>query len=153
MVACSCVPSRLIRRTALEGQVTLSETRVPFYNKIFFCDIIGYSRLDAQGQYGCQRTLNRLLAGLLHELGCVLETDVIALPTGDGVVLNFLAPAPDVHLRTAARCAWLRSRTEKWHQAQNWPQLIRGHLGSRHKRQAERGRQRDQHGAARDGPG
>jgi anti-anti-sigma factor len=77
------------------------ERREAFYNKIFFCDVIGYSRLDPQGQFECQRALNRVLGGVLARLGCTLEEDVIALPTGDGVVLNFLAPEPDIHLRTA----------------------------------------------------
>lgn len=76
--------------------------RQPFYNKIFFCDIIGYSRLDALGQFACQRNLNAAVTQVLGRLGARLEDDVIALPTGDGLVLNFLdASPPDVHLRTA----------------------------------------------------
>jgi anti-anti-sigma factor len=78
-----------------------SDTRVPFYNKIFFCDVIGYSKLSPVEQYSCQRSLNKILLHSLDELGLELEKDVVALPTGDGVALNFLMSEPDIHLRVA----------------------------------------------------
>lgn len=81
--------------------MTVDDERQPFYNKIFFCDVIGYSRLDAIEQYACQRSLNAAVLAALGALGTRLDEDVIALPTGDGLILNFLAPAPDLHLRTA----------------------------------------------------
>lgn len=77
------------------------ETREVFENKIFFCDVIGFSKLDPVAQFSCQQSLNAVLKSVLQEIGARLEEDVIALPTGDGVVLNFLAPAPDIHLQTA----------------------------------------------------
>src|SRR5262249_15359454 len=70
-------------------------------NKIFFCDVIGYSKRDPPSQFACQRALNGVVTDVLATLDCKLEEDVIALPTGDGLILNFLAPAPDIHLRTA----------------------------------------------------
>lgn len=73
----------------------------PFHNKILFCDVIGYSKLDATGQYICQRTLTQSLLEWLARMNLSMERDVIALPTGDGVALNFMVPDASVHLRAA----------------------------------------------------
>jgi anti-anti-sigma factor len=78
-----------------------AEARIPFNNKIFFCDVIGFSRLDPAGQAECQMVLSNSINSALGSLDARLEEDVIALPTGDGMILNFLAAAPDVHLRAA----------------------------------------------------
>ena len=73
----------------------------PFYNKIFFCDVIGYSKLDPHTQYTCLQTLNEAAHTAITGVGARLESDVVALPTGDGLILNYLHPAADIHLRTA----------------------------------------------------
>jgi anti-anti-sigma factor len=74
---------------------------VPFHNKIFICDIVGYSRRDPVEQQECHALIVRLALGTLEQVGARLDRDVIALPTGDGVALNFKTDAPDIHLRTA----------------------------------------------------
>jgi len=75
----------------------------PFENKILFCDVISYSRLDPVGQNQVLARLNAAVDGTLGELGTPLQEAVIALPTGDGVVLNFMVPDPAVHLTAALR--------------------------------------------------
>jgi anti-anti-sigma factor len=84
-----------------ERNSIVPDPRKPFYNKILFCDIVGYSKRDALGQYACQRTLNQILLSVVSRLSLNLGKEVVAVPTGDGAVLNFLAPELDVHLRTA----------------------------------------------------
>ena len=79
------------------------DDRDPFYNKIFYCDIVGYSRHPALIQFACQKRLNQVLSSVMKQLGTKIGKDVVALPTGDGVVLNFIAPEPDIHLRTALK--------------------------------------------------
>lgn len=79
----------------------MTELGTPFYNKIFFCDIVGYSRLHPGKQVAAQSQLKASVEAALRQLGARLEEDVIALPTGDGMALNFLAPAPDAHLQAA----------------------------------------------------
>lgn len=74
---------------------------VPFHNKIFFCDIIGYSKLEPINQYECHAQLTRIIRSCLDKLNAKLLEDVIALPTGDGLILNFIKPEPDIHLRMA----------------------------------------------------
>ena len=80
-----------------------ADHREPFYNKIFYCDIVGYSRHPALIQFACQKRLNQVLSSVMKQLGTKIGKDVVALPTGDGVVLNFVAPEPDIHLRTAIK--------------------------------------------------
>jgi class 3 adenylate cyclase len=77
------------------------QPRQPFDNKILFCDVIGFSRQDALEMHDCIVALNRTVLGVLAELGCELEKDVIVLPTGDGMVLNFDTQQPDIHMRAA----------------------------------------------------
>jgi len=81
--------------------VAVRAPRQIFHNKILFCDMAGYSRQEPLRQAACQDALNIAVDGVLGELGCDPKGDVIALPTGDGMLLNFLVPAPDIHLRAA----------------------------------------------------
>lgn len=74
---------------------------VPFHNKIFFCDIIGYSKLEPINQYECHAQLTRIIRSCLDKLNTKLLEDVIALPTGDGLILNYIKSEPDIHLKTA----------------------------------------------------
>lgn len=74
---------------------------VPFHNKIFFCDIIGYSKLEPINQYECHAQLTRIVRSCLDKLKTKLLEDVIALPTGDGLILNYIKSEPDIHLKTA----------------------------------------------------
>jgi anti-anti-sigma factor len=73
------------------------EERRAFHNKIFFCDIIGYSKLPTVEQYRAQSSLSQILRASLGRLGA----DCVALPTGDGVILNFVTGDPHVHLEVA----------------------------------------------------
>lgn len=73
----------------------------PFDNKIMFCDVIGYSKLDPVRQGEVQAGLNRAVGEIIRQLETPLDEHLIALPTGDGMVLNFLGADPDVHLRAA----------------------------------------------------
>lgn len=75
----------------------------PFENKILFCDIIGYSRMPPLEQSAALRTLNAAVEGVLKDIDAALENSVIALPTGDGMALNFNTSDPIVHLRAALR--------------------------------------------------
>ena len=75
--------------------------RHAFHNKILFCDVIGYSRRKPLSQAACQDALDEAVEGVLGELDCDRAADVITLPTGDGMLLNFLAPPLDIHLRAA----------------------------------------------------
>jgi len=74
---------------------------VPFHNKIFFCDIIGYSKLQPINQHECHAQLTRIIRSCLDKLDAKLLEHVIALPTGDGLILNYIKPEPDIHLKTA----------------------------------------------------
>jgi anti-anti-sigma factor len=47
--------------------------------------------------------INQVRLGIVNKLSLELGKEVIALPTSDGAVLNFLVPEPDVHLRTAVQ--------------------------------------------------
>lgn len=80
---------------------TVSYDPIPFHNKIFFCDIVGYSRLPAASQYECHAQLTRIIRTCLDRLNARLLEDVIALPTGDGLILNYFKAEPDIHLQTA----------------------------------------------------
>lgn len=73
----------------------------PFDNKILFCDVIGFSKRDPIEQSRIQAALNRTVGRIIQRLDTPLEERLIALPTGDGMVLNFLASDPDIHLRAA----------------------------------------------------
>jgi anti-anti-sigma factor len=73
----------------------------PFHNKILSCGIVEYARQDSLQQHRYQQHLTQTIQSVFTELGLVLERDVIALPTWDGIALNFLAQEPDVHLRAA----------------------------------------------------
>ncbi|MBD3290578.1 anti-sigma factor antagonist [candidate division KSB1 bacterium] len=95
---------------------------VPFHNKIFFCDIIGYSKLPAASQYECHAQLTRIIRTCLDKLDARLLEDVIALPTGDGLILNYLKAEPDVHLRTALMVLEI---LEKYNQNSNLPIKLR----------------------------
>jgi hypothetical protein len=57
---CRHIKEVLKECTAREGRakrnLMVRDLPKPFYNKIFFCDIAGYSKLDALQQYACQRT-------------------------------------------------------------------------------------------------
>lgn len=79
----------------------VDQARQVFHNKILFCDIIGFSRLDPVSQAAAVAALNGAVNQTLSDLDIALEDGVIALPTGDGIVLNFLDPSFDVHLRAA----------------------------------------------------
>lgn len=72
-----------------------------FNNKILFCDVIGYSKRDPIQQGHIQAVLNRAVGHIIQRLETPLEDRLIALPTGDGMVLNFLVSDPDIHLRAA----------------------------------------------------
>jgi anti-anti-sigma factor len=72
-----------------------------FHNKILFCDVIGYSKRSPIDQYAIQMLLNRAVGQIIRQLDTPLDERLIALPTGDGMVLNFLAADPDIHLRAA----------------------------------------------------
>jgi anti-anti-sigma factor len=74
---------------------------VPFHNKILICDIVAYSKRDPLEQQKCHGVLTDVVLRALDDVGGRLHEDVIALPTGDGVALNFKKDEPDIHLRTA----------------------------------------------------
>jgi hypothetical protein len=46
-----------------------ADYREPFYNKIFFCDIVGYSRHPALVQFAYQKRLNQVLSSVMTQLG------------------------------------------------------------------------------------
>lgn len=95
---------------------------VPFHNKIFFCDIIGYSKLEPINQYECHAQLTRIIRSCLDKLNTKLLEDVIALPTGDGLILNYIKPEPDIHLKTALMVLEILS---KYNQNTYWPIKLR----------------------------
>lgn len=95
---------------------------VPFHNKIFFCDIIGYSRLEPINQYECHAQLTRIIRSCLDKLNTRLLEDVIALPTGDGLILNYIKPEPDIHLKTALNVLEILS---KYNKNTYWPIKLR----------------------------
>jgi anti-anti-sigma factor len=70
------------------------DERIKFNNKIFFCDIVGYSKLTVNDQFNAQSALSQILRSSLARL----EADCVALPTGDGVILNFVTGEPHVHV-------------------------------------------------------
>jgi len=74
---------------------------VPFHNKIFLCDIIGYSQREPLEQQKCHALIVDLAHKTLERVEARLDRDVIALPTGDGVAFNYKTDAPDIHVRTA----------------------------------------------------
>jgi len=86
---------------------------VPFHNKIFFCDIIGYSKLPPSTQYERHAQLTRIIRTCLDKLNVRLLDDVIALPTGDGLILNYMKPEPDIHLKTAILVLGMLSKYNK----------------------------------------
>jgi anti-anti-sigma factor len=95
---------------------------VPFHNKIFFCDIIGYSKLEPINQYECHAQLTRIIRSCLDKLNTKLLEDVIALPTGDGLILNYIKPEPDIHLKTALDVLEILS---KYNKNTYWPIKLR----------------------------
>jgi len=95
---------------------------IPFHNKIFFCDIIGYSKLEPINQYECHAQLTRIIRSCLDKIKAKLLEDVIALPTGDGLILNYVKPEPDIHLRTALMVLEILS---KYNKNTYWPIRLR----------------------------
>lgn len=95
---------------------------VPFHNKIFFCDIIGYSKLEPINQYECHAQLTRIIRSCLDKLNAKLLEDVIALPTGDGLILNYIKSEPDIHLKTALTVLEILS---KYNKNTYWPIKLR----------------------------
>lgn len=78
-----------------------NDDRRPFRNNILFCDLIGYSRLDPVLQGQAIGKLNTAARTAVATVDASLERDVVALPTGDGLILNFVDREPDIHLRAA----------------------------------------------------
>ena len=95
---------------------------IPFHNKIFFCDIIGYSKLEPINQYECHAQLTRIIRSCLDKFQTKLLEDVIALPTGDGLILNFIKPEPDIHLKTALMVLEILA---KYNKNTYWPIKLR----------------------------
>ncbi|MCU0643372.1 MAG: STAS domain-containing protein [bacterium] len=95
---------------------------VPFHNKIFFCDIIGYSKLEPINQYECHAQLTRIIRSCLDKFNAKLLEDVIALPTGDGLILNYIKAEPDIHLKTALMVLDILS---KYNKNTYWPIQLR----------------------------
>ncbi len=95
---------------------------VPFHNKILFCDIIGFSKLEPINQYECHAQLTRIIRSCLDKLNTKLLDDVIALPTGDGLILNYIKPEPDIHLKTALAVLEILS---KYNKTTYWPIKLR----------------------------
>jgi len=101
---------------------TIEIDPIPFHNKIFFCDIIGYSKLEPINQYECHAQLTRIIRSCLDRLNAKLLEDVIALPTGDGLILNYIKAEPDIHLKTALMVLEILG---KYNKSTYWPIQLR----------------------------
>lgn len=72
----------------------------PVGNKILYCDLPGSARLTPAEQIDRRAKLDAVVGDVLKELPCK-PADVAAMPATGGVLLNFRAAEPDIHLRAA----------------------------------------------------
>jgi anti-sigma B factor antagonist len=78
--------------------------------------------LEPINQYECHAQLTRIIRSCLDKLNAKLLEDVIALPTGDGLILNYIKAEPDIHLKTALMVLDILS---KYNKNTYWPIQLR----------------------------